>query len=77
MDVIYIQGQPMLTYRVHEVNSIVFIPVFHSDMVVNAIPPKNKGDGYTLSYLNGEKIIDHRFTNSEKTKYDFVKQKSH
>lgn len=76
MDVIYIQGQPMLTYRVHEPNSIVFKPVFHSDMIVNAIPPAKKGDGYTLYYPNGEKIIDHRFPNSEKTKYDFVKQKS-
>ncbi|WP_409075899.1 hypothetical protein ACF2G4_08930 [Pantoea sp. C3] len=75
--ILSVQGQPMLTYRVHEANSIVFIPVFHSDMVVNATPPKNKGDGYTLSYPNGEKIIDHRFSNSEKMKYDFVKQKSH
>lgn len=76
MDALYIQGQPMLTYRVHDANSIVFNPVFHSEMVVNATPPKEKGDGYTLSYPNGEQIIDHRFPNSEKTKFDFVKQRS-
>ncbi|HHL2502312.1 TPA: hypothetical protein ACQ301_004445 [Yersinia enterocolitica] len=77
MLVLSVQGQPMLTYRVYDTNSIVFKPVFHSDMIVNAIPPEKKGDGYTLYYPNGEKIIDHRFPNSEKTKYDFVKQKSH
>lgn len=76
MLVLSVQGQPMLTYRVHDANSIIFKPVFHSDMVVNAIPPKKKGDGYTLIYPNGEEIIDLYFPNSEKTKYEFVKQKS-
>jgi len=76
MDALYIQGQPMLTYRVHDTSSIVFKPVSHSDMIVNAFPPKKKGDGYTLIYPNGEKIIDRRFPNSEKTKFEFLKQKS-
>ncbi len=76
MLVLSIQGQPMLTYRVHDANSIVFKPIFHSDMVVNAVPPKKKGDGYSLFYPNGDEIIDHHFPNSEKTEYNFVKQRS-
>ncbi|UVC28861.1 hypothetical protein [Pantoea sp. SOD02] len=65
----------MLTYRVYDANSIVFKPTFHPDMLVTAIPPAKKGEGFTLIYPNGEKIVDHHFPNSEKTKYDFVKQK--
>lgn len=76
MLVLSMQGQPMLTYRVHDASSIVFEPVFHSNMIVNAVPPIKKGDGYTLIYPNGDKIIDRYFPNSEKTKYEFVKQKS-
>jgi len=74
--VLSVQGQPMLTYRVHDTNSIVFKPIFHSDMIVNAVPPKKKGGGYTVIYPNGEEVIDRFFPNSEKTKYEFVKQKS-
>jgi len=70
-----IKGQPMLTYRVYDANSIVFKPAFHPDMLVTAIPPAKKGEGFTLIYPYGEKIVDHHFPNSEKTKYDFVKQK--
>lgn len=66
----------MLTYRVHDANSILFESIFHSDMVVNAVPPNKNGGGYTLIYPNGDEIIDHYFPNSEKTKYGFVKQKS-
>ncbi|EFC9828540.1 hypothetical protein LAX18_01460 [Escherichia coli] len=76
MLVLSVQGQPMLTYRVHDANSIVFEPIFHSEMVVNAVPPKEKGSGYTIIYPNGDEIIDRYFPNSEKTKYEFVKQKS-
>ncbi|EPB6709996.1 hypothetical protein ACRRGZ_001368 [Escherichia coli] len=76
MLVLSVQGQPMLTYRVHDANSIVFEPIFHSEMVVNAVPPKEKGSGYTIIYPNGDEIIDSYFPNSEKTKYEFVKQKS-
>jgi len=76
MLVLSVQGQPMLTYRVYDTNSIVFKPIFHSDMIVNAFPPKKKGDGYTLIYPNGEKIIDRRFPNSEKTKFEVVRQKT-
>ncbi|ELY4299723.1 hypothetical protein SMZ33_000268 [Cronobacter turicensis] len=74
--VLSVQGQPMLTYRIHGASSIVFEPVFHSDMIVNAVPPKKKGDGYTLIYPNGDKIIDRYFPNSEKTEYEFVRQKA-
>ncbi|WP_380177461.1 hypothetical protein [Kalamiella sp. sgz302252] len=77
MDALYIQGQPMLTYRVYDSKAILFNPVFHSDMLVNAFPPEKKGDGYLLIYPNGEKLIDHHFPNSEKTKYEFVKQRAH
>jgi len=77
MLVLSVQGQPMLTYRVYDTNSIVFKPIFYSDMIVNAFPPKKKGDGYTLIYPNGEKIVDRWFPNSEKTKIEFVKEKSH
>jgi hypothetical protein len=77
MLVLSVQGQPMLTYRVHDASSIIFEPVLHSDMIVNAVPPKKKGDGYMLIYPSGDKIIDRYFPNSDTTKYEFVKQKSH
>ena len=76
MDVLYIQGQSTLTYRAHDTDSIIFTPIFHSNMIVNALSPKKKGDGYVLVYPNGERITDHAFPNSEKTKYNFVKQKA-
>jgi hypothetical protein len=74
--ILSIQGQPMLTYRVHDAMNIFFKPDIHSNLLVHAVPPVRKGDGYTLSYPNGETVIDHHFPNSEKTKYEFVKTKS-
>ena len=76
MSVLNIQGQSMLTYRMHDTDSIVFAPIFHVNLLVDVLPPEKKGDGYTLIYPNGDKIIDRHFPNSEKTKYEFVKQKS-
>ncbi|MTH48861.1 hypothetical protein [Intestinirhabdus alba] len=73
--VLSIQGQPMLTYRLHDTPTIKFEPVVHSDLVVFAQPPKEKGEGYVLTYPNGEKIIDHSFPYSKNTNYAFVKQK--
>ena len=66
----------MLTYRIHETNSIVFQPIFHSDLFVNVLTPKKRGDGYIIIYPNGERLVDHAFPNSQKTKYDFVKKKA-
>ncbi|WP_380177464.1 hypothetical protein [Kalamiella sp. sgz302252] len=74
--ILSIKGQSMLTYRVYNTSEISFIPLVHSDMLVNAFPPEKKGDGYLLIYPNGEKLIDHHFPNSEKTKYEFVKQRA-
>jgi hypothetical protein len=76
MDVLNIQGQTMLTYRVHDATSINFTPVIHENMVVRVFSPKKKGDGYVIVYPNGDKLTDHSFPNSEKTKYDFVKQRA-
>ncbi|MFJ3459695.1 hypothetical protein ACIPMZ_22495 [Scandinavium goeteborgense] len=76
MSVLNIQGQPMLTYRIYDANNIIFKPNLNSDLLVNVLTPKKRGDGYTLSYPNGETVIDHHFPNSEKTKYEFVKTKS-
>ncbi|WP_380177462.1 hypothetical protein [Kalamiella sp. sgz302252] len=75
--VLNIMGQPMLSYRIQNTNSILFKPVINSDLLVNVFPPEKKGDGYLLIYPNGEKLIDHHFPNSEKTKYEFVKQRAH
>ncbi len=76
-DVLHIEGQPLLTYRVHNVKNIFFKPSVHSNIVINVLTPKTQGSDYVILYPNGEKIADHLFPYSEKTKYDFVKQKSH
>jgi hypothetical protein len=75
-DVFLINGQPMLTYRTEGAETITFNPYFHPDLVVNVYSPEKKGDGYVIVYPNGDKLTDHSFPNSEKTKYDFVKQRA-
>lgn len=76
-DVLHIEGQSMLTYRVHDAKRIYFSPDIHSDMVINVHSPKKPGDGYVIAYPNGEKITDHNFPYSEKTKFEYVERKSH
>ncbi|MTH48864.1 hypothetical protein [Intestinirhabdus alba] len=74
-DILYIKGQPMLTYRVRSVKKILFEPVFHSNLIVEVLSPQQQGEGYLIMYPNGEKIIDHSFPYSKNTSYAFVKQK--
>ncbi len=67
----------MMTYRVHNVSSIIFRLNFHSDMIVNVLTPQRKEDDYIIVYPNGDKAIDNEFPNSEKTKFEYVERKSH
>ncbi|EAQ4906424.1 hypothetical protein FCJ48_18310 [Salmonella enterica] len=76
-DVLHISGQSMLTYRVHDVKSIFFRPNVHSDKIVNVLTPKKSGDDYVIVYPNGEKVTDHYFPYSDKTKYEYVEKKFH
>ena len=76
-DVFNIAGQGMLTYRVHDANSILFRLNFHSNMLVNVLTPQKVEDDYILIYSNGEKVVDDYFPNSDKTKFEYVERNSH
>ncbi|EOV8960592.1 hypothetical protein ACN6U0_002417 [Cronobacter turicensis] len=75
-DVLHIEGQPLLTYRVYNVRNIIFKPNVHSDIVVNVLTPQKKEDDYIILYPNGERVADHLFPFSDKTRYEFVRQKT-
>ncbi len=51
--VLSIEGEDMLTFRVHNTGSIIFKPNVHSDKVVNVLGPEKFGEDSVTTYPDG------------------------
>ncbi|CAI1881003.1 MULTISPECIES: hypothetical protein [Serratia] len=55
---VQIKGEELLTYRMHNVKSVIFKPNVHSMKIINVLGPKEFGGDFIITYPDGTKTTD-------------------